>query len=158
MTPDKYYVSFPYGIYDPELVREHRRLIKKDETFFLSHDGKTVRDGEYLGFTFNEKQFIKYRKDLRQKGTSSHALIGDELRRLPPEKKWSARYFSLDEVFGSAIIDGQNVVETPWYYNIGSWSGLRRFLATDFALERPSKDMLSAKGLSKLGDFNDEEE
>jgi len=158
LTPDKYYVSFPYGAYDPELLREHRIDIKSDKTFFLSYEGKTIKDGEYLGFTFNEEQFIKYRKDLREKGTSSHILDGEELKRLPPEEKWSARYFSLDEVFGSAIIDEQNVVELPWYHNIGSWKGLRSFLGSDIILERPSRDMLSAKGLDKLGEFNDEEQ
>ena len=59
---------------------------------------------------------------------------------------------------GSAIIDEQNVVELPWHYNIGSWKGMRSFLGSDKILERPSRDMLSAKGLDKLGEFNDEEQ
>ena len=158
LTPDKYYVAFPYGAYEPEFLREHRGLIRSDETFFLSHEGKTIKDGEHLGFTFNEEQFIKYRRDLRKKGTSSHAMIDGQMKRLPAAESWSARYFSLDEVFGSAIIDGQNVVELPWYYNIGSWQGLRSFLGSDKILERPSKHMLSAKGLEKIGEINDEEE
>ena len=137
----------------PKLIRSctDKAVKRKDIVSILYHD--EILKG--LGLT--EEQFIKYRRDLREKGTSSHILDGEDLRRLPPEEKWSARYFLLDEVFGSAIIDEQNVVDLPWYYNIGSWKGLRSFLGSDKILERPSRDMLSGKGLSKLGDFNDEE-
>ena len=55
--PDKYYVSFPYGVYDPEILRPHRKDISSERPFMLSHKGKTVQDNEYLGFTFDKDDF-----------------------------------------------------------------------------------------------------
>ncbi len=35
LIPDKYYVAFPYGVYKPELLREHRKIISSSERFFF---------------------------------------------------------------------------------------------------------------------------
>tara|TARA_Y100000593_G_scaffold14363_1_gene27180 strand:+ start:16 stop:906 length:891 start_codon:yes stop_codon:yes gene_type:complete len=155
-APNKYYVAFPYGVYDPKTLREHRKEIASDKGFLLSYCGKTVRDNEYLGFTFDSDDFIRYRKQIREKGTgvkvpkqeTESGEIPSKL--LPLEERWSARFFSLDKIFGSAKIRGAEMVELPWYWNIGSWEGLREFLSSGDKIERPNKDLLSYHEYNKI--------
>lgn len=163
ITPDRYYVSFPYGIFPADRVlRKHRRDISSTKSFFLSHEGKTVRDGEYLSFTFSPEEFIKYRRDLRQSATKKFVNSGDQIPKetLPLEERYSARYFSLDKVFGSAILDDANVVETPWYYNIGSWEGYCEYIASEDKkiIKRPSRTFFGYREFNGIGADNENRE
>jgi hypothetical protein len=137
--PDKFYTAFPYGVYDMRFLREHRRAISSDQGFYLSWNGKTIKDGLYLGFSFTPEEFIEYRKHLRQSSTgeyvpSKNGEIPKE--RLPFKERYSARYFSLDFVFGIGNTSGANVVSVPDYHNIDSWEGLRTYLGSDHKLIR----------------------
>ena len=38
IIPKRNYVAFPYGIYDPEILREHRKNISLDKPFMLSYN------------------------------------------------------------------------------------------------------------------------
>jgi hypothetical protein len=64
-VPDKYYVSFPYGVYDATQLQQYRSNISSKAKFYLSYDGKTVCDGEYLSFTFDAEDWKKFRKIIR---------------------------------------------------------------------------------------------
>ena len=102
VTPDRYYVAFPYGIYEPEVLREHRKEISSRRDFCLTYKDRTVRDGEYLGFTFTDKDFVAIRKHFRQNSTGMYksTLDGSIPRdKLPLHERYSARNFSLEEVF-----------------------------------------------------------
>ena len=157
-VPQKFYTAFPYGVYDPAFVREHRRVISSAKNFFISHEGKTVRDNEYLGFSFGEEEFIEYRKIVRREGTG-RMVPGQEYggrEELPLHERWSARNFTLDKVFGSAILEDSNVVEAPWYKRIDNWDGLRDFLSSEFKLERPSKKLFSYKEWNPIGEDREE--
>ena len=37
--PSKYFVSFPYGIYNPTIIGENRKLIRGPDSFYSSHNG-----------------------------------------------------------------------------------------------------------------------
>ena len=52
LVPEKFYVTFPWGIYDPRFIREHRQLIRSCDRFLLSHDDETVKENKFLAFTF----------------------------------------------------------------------------------------------------------
>jgi hypothetical protein len=149
VVPDKYYVSFPYGVYQPWTVREHRSKISDAGGFFLSHEGKTVKDGEYLGFTFDADDHKACVKKIRQEGTGEKVPGSDfsNSERLPIEERWSARFFSLDKVFESVKIDGAMTVDTSWYYNIDNWDGLCAYLGSNEQKEvkKPSSNYLNKR-------------
>ena len=132
VIPDRFYAAFPYGVYEPNLVRPYRRKISSKVGFYVTHENKTIKDGKYLGFTFDGEDFKKFRKVVRQgtgeKFPNKPALSAEKL---PIGERWSARYFSLDKIFEPAIIDGANTVEVPWYYNIDNWSGLCTYLGSE---------------------------
>ena len=159
-APDKYYVSFPYGIFDPEIIRPHRKTISSHETFCLRHNDKTIKDGEYLSFTFNGRDFINFRRVIREEGTGiwdPESELRDGLyptKRLPIEKRWSARHFSLDKIFKDVILDNVSIIDLQWYYNIGSWRGYRNFLASRHEVARPPEKLLGYKEFNPIGEDN----
>jgi hypothetical protein len=153
VAPDRYYAAFPYGAYCPEFLREHRKKISSDRPFFLSYAGKTVRDNEYLGFTFDSDEFIRIRREFRRKATGTRQKGGQFPNKvLPLEERWSARFFSLDKIFGSVNINSVEVVEVPWYWNIDNWEGLKEFLSSGDELKRPNKEMLFYREFNKIGE------
>ena len=153
VAPDRYYVAFPYGAYCPEVLREYRKKISSDRPFFLSYAGRTVRDNEYLGFTFDSDEFKRIRREFRRKATGTRQK-GEQFpsKVLPLEERWSARFFSLDKIFGSVNINSVEVVEVPWYWNIDNWEGLKEFLSSGDELKRPNKEMLFYREFNKIGE------
>jgi len=161
-VPKKYYVSYPYGVYDPKLLRPHRRDISGKDLFYLSCEGKTFKDGEYLGFSFREEDYKTILKTMKS-GTGmfdpATYVYNENYDRLPLEERNSARNFSLDKVYESVTMGGAKEVELPWYYRIDSWDNLTNFLGSEEAnlLARPSKKMLYYRELNPIG-IDDEEE
>jgi len=123
VIPDRYYTAFPYGVYEPDILRGFRKDISSRRDFFLSHQDKTVCDGEYLGFTFDAEGYFRYRDTVRHEGTGIRVpgQVGIPTKSLPLEERWSARFFSLDKVFKSAKLDGAKKIDLPWYQKIDSW-------------------------------------
>ena len=62
INPERFYVSFPYSVYPPEILRPSRLSISKDINFALTHGEKSFKTNDMLGFTFNKKQMIKIKK------------------------------------------------------------------------------------------------
>jgi len=147
VTPDRYYVSFPYGVYPVEFLREYRPLISSYTGFYLSYENKTVKDNQYLAFTFDSQEFIKIRKNLRKKATgmyTSDLVDGFPKETLPIGERYSARFFTLKDVYGCMDFKKSEVVEVPWYYKIDNWNDYCDFLASENAKEvkKPAKYIL----------------
>ena len=68
IIPDKYYVSFPYGLINPRDLMESRKFISSKDNFYVMHNNQTVQDNLYSSFTFGKDEFVKYRRNVR-KGT-----------------------------------------------------------------------------------------
>ena len=136
VIPDKYYVAFPYGVYPVEVLREHRKLISSPATFYLTHEGKSVKNGEYLGFTFDAEDFKRCRKSVRSKATSGWDKDGN---RLPIEKRYSTRHFPLDIVFKHVIMEERNAVPIPWYHRVDNWGGYRDYLSASVTVDKPER-------------------
>ena len=160
-TPSRYYVAFPYGMYDPKIIREHRKYLPShdpEKGFFLTHEGKTVRDGLYLGFTFSPEDWLEFRRSVRKQGTrewiNSGAPGNIPTEKLPFEERWSARYFSLDKIFGCAKIDNAKTIELNWYHEVDNWDGYRKYLGSPEAdkVKRPDK-LLPRGTLTILGGY-----
>ena len=98
LIPSRYYITFPYGIYPPWVVSKHRKRISSMNPFFICHEGKTIKDGEYLGFTMDASEYKEYVAGVKQSCSG-----GD--KSLPIAERWSSRLFSLDKIFKSAKIN-----------------------------------------------------
>tara|TARA_R110000824_G_scaffold323323_2_gene510254 strand:+ start:119 stop:997 length:879 start_codon:yes stop_codon:yes gene_type:complete len=146
LVPSRYYVAFPYGIYPPESVFEHRKKISHKDPFFLSFEGRTVKDGEYLGFTMSGEEYKAYVRSIKESCTS-----GD--KSLPPAERWSSRHFGLDKIFECGKIEESKKHELPWYYRADTWESLKEFWASPSSgkLKRPSASMFKRSNYNKIG-------
>lgn len=159
VVPDRYYAAFPYGVYEPEILRIHRKSISSRRDFFLSYKNKTVRDGEYLGFTFDDEGFFRYRDTVRQEGTGVRVpgQAGIPTESLPLQERWSARFFSLDKVFKSATLEGAINVKLPWYKKIDSWESFCDYAGSNNSQKifRPDKCILHYREWNPIGVDNE---
>lgn len=160
VAPDRYYVAFPYGVYEPEVLRPFRNQISSRRDFFLSYKDRTVREGEYLGFTFDAASHSEYVKVVRSgtgdKIPGQHRSGEIPTERLPLHKKWSARFFSLDKVFKPAKVEGAVVADVDWYYKIDSWDGFCKYVGSGNSVQRPAKCILSYREWNPIGVDNSE--
>ena len=111
--PERFYVSFPYAAYSLKNIREYRYPISSQENFFISYEGKTIVDGLYLGFTFNEKSARYYWKKIKELVRKKEKLL-------------------LANIFDSRIIETGNMIAVPSYYQLDSWKGYSRCIASEY--------------------------
>ena len=153
LAPRKYYVSFPHGIYRPELLREHRKTISSINPFLLKYKDQSIRTGAQLSFTFDAEDWKIFRDILKLRRED---LIKDELL----DKKNPAIDFTLDMVFKNGNI--QNVVEAqvPWYYSIDSWDKYCLFLGSEQRKElaHPGPHILKYREYNRIGYEPDDEQ
>jgi len=135
VLPTKYFVSFPYGIYDPNIVTAHRDNIRGPDSFFLSHQGKTVRDNMYLSFTFSPEDWPKFKHHIKNQCTGGSRLI-------PAAERWSSRHFTLDKVFNVDVISIDKKVEVPEYHDLSSWDNLQDYYRSDIKIPRPTRQFM----------------
>ena len=159
VKPDKYYVSFPFSVFNSFDLRQHRRKIRSKNNFYVTKNGLSVEDNLYASFTFGKEEFVKYRRIIRQKGTGMYDLQspiderGIHTERLPIEERYSARHFDLQDVFIDLDITDENSVEPSWYYDIGSWEQYCEFLGTEESkkIKRPNRSVMSYREFNKIG-------
>ena len=156
VIPDRYYATFPYGVYPVEFLRQYRKNISSDKAFALSYCGKTIKNNEYLAFTFNSEDFIKVRKNLRKQATGKYITNKDggiPKETLPLHERYSARFFTLDQVFKPLDLTNAFISEVTWYHNIDSWEGYCNFLASEDRknIHAPSKHILNYREWNSIG-------
>ena len=52
LKPTKYYVSFPCGVYDPTVLKQHRSIISSDKNIYLSCAQQSALSNHFLGISF----------------------------------------------------------------------------------------------------------
>lgn len=135
VLPTKYFVSFPYGLYDAKMIREHRDSIRGPDSFFLSYNDKTVRDGLYLSFTFFPEDWPKFKHHVKSQCTGGS-------RDTPIQQRWSSRHFSLDKIFNIDVISIDKKVEIPEYYDLDTWDSLQDYYRSEMKMPRPSRQFM----------------
>tara|TARA_B100001250_G_C19799826_1_gene790499 strand:- start:696 stop:1574 length:879 start_codon:yes stop_codon:yes gene_type:complete len=142
IVPDMYYVSFPWSLYPPDIVREHRKLISSNDRFRITTRGEGIKHGKMLGFTFNKQDFINCRAWVRKNGTGRYVPGGEKNEQgiprelLPPEERWSARHFQLDEVF-SQLGDAAGTLDLSYYHDATSFEGYRQWASSQIEIKKP---------------------
>jgi len=116
LIPDKYFVSFPYGLYDPTTLRKKRHMLRSSKSYVVSHNGKSVADGLQTAFTFDRDVFVYARREVRKYKTE------------------------LDEIFKSVILDEPIEIEIPWYHQIDSWENYREYLTSENQLVKHTEN------------------
>tara|TARA_R110002020_G_scaffold463852_1_gene684121 strand:+ start:1514 stop:2362 length:849 start_codon:yes stop_codon:yes gene_type:complete len=147
-APNRYYVSFPYSVYDPSELRPERPSIAKEQNFMLTYKGKSFLTGEMLGFTFDNAQRKKAVEIF--KDTECSLLLGDKLEN---EEIFYETHFGLDNVFGKTIIDIEDELELNWWYPIDSWDRYCVYLSSEERKEvrHPGQLVISYREWNPVG-------
>jgi hypothetical protein len=151
MIPDKYYVSFPYGLANPREVMSSRKWYRTDKNYYMVKDNKTIQDNIYASFTFGKEEFILYRRNVR-KGTGKFKGDYGNMEALPIEERWSARFFEPKDVFSDLDLDAANLLIVKDFFNITSWEEYRQFITSDYCeeIEKPPKDLFSYREFNRV--------
>lgn len=157
LVPDHYYVSFPFGVYGHDILSSQRKHIRGTNPFYFSWKGKTIRDGVPVGFTFTPGEWKRARTFIKSNSRSYYPPEDPaELpsRRLPKEERYESRGYSLQEVFSGAPLEGANITELSWFYDLTTWDGYCTLLSSVHRKEivKPSKLLFPGSVLNKLGE------
>jgi hypothetical protein len=120
--PELFYIAWPFGIYDPERIRQHRNQIrdrKYKKCSLLSYNGLTVKDGEYLGFTIKWSEAKRLRKRVWHKQTLKSGWNGEYIE---PEDRYSARWFQVEDIFDDLDDSEYEIIEVEEYSRIEDWN------------------------------------
>ena len=132
--PTSYFVSFPFGIYRQKIMKQQRTAIRSGKRVYGSYEGKTVRDGLYLPFSFTPDDWKELKWQLNQNNSGGS-------KSLSLEERWSAKNFTLDKIFKHDKITIDKKVEIEQYYDIDSWDSLREYYSSSLNITKMSDTM-----------------
>jgi len=137
VVPDKYYVSFPWGVYPPDILREHRRTISSDNKVFLSFGGENITHGHYMGFSFDAEDFFMLRDTFKEK----YKITGKGVQKI-----------KLNELFCFLDLASHKKILCPWYHSIDNWGDYSNYIGSTDAksLSPISSFILKRKELNKM--------
>ena len=103
IVPYRYYVSSPYGIYNPK-INDARSLVKSSESFRYTFEGRSALSGCNMGFSFSVRQFKHCSYLFKKINVKSD--------------------YSLDMIFDNDIMyENNQSIELDNYRDISSWQG-----------------------------------
>ncbi len=131
VEPVMFYTSFPYGTYEPKTVRAFRKPMIRGMRVMAMHDGKSVKDNEYLGFSFKPEDMQQFIDIVRAGARRTFRNENNELEKLPIEDRYEAKNYTLDKIYGGYNPDEIFTKTIKWYHNISKWDSYRKFLGSD---------------------------
>tara|TARA_Y100001938_G_scaffold88678_1_gene121525 strand:+ start:317 stop:1198 length:882 start_codon:yes stop_codon:yes gene_type:complete len=146
LTPEKYYISFPFGLFDIYFIRQHRKIIRdKQKNLIFKYNGKSVIDNQYLPFTMTGEDFKLCRRAINQKTTREYLPpLPDQKypsRKLPLHQRWSARNFTLSEIYEPLQGSPHTSVNLEWYYDASKWANYADYISSNNLIEKPLDDL-----------------
>lgn len=122
--PDKFYVSFPFGLFDPKEIRDNRFDIASNKPFFLTKQGKTALDNVHLSFTFNQDDLTRFVDNFK---TLENNLSID----LDTQFEHFTTKVDLDILFENQRKQNKVLFEPSWFYQIDNWLAYRNFMSKE---------------------------
>jgi hypothetical protein len=146
LTPEKYFISFPFGVFDIYFIRQHRKLIRdKTKNLIFKYNGQSVIDNQYLPFTMTGEDFKLCRRAINKKTTREYLPpLPDQKypsHKLPLHQRWSARHFTLSEIYEPLSETPHTSVDLDWYHDVSSWSGYVEYISSNNLIDKPLDDL-----------------
>jgi hypothetical protein len=123
--PRMFFCSFPYGIVSEESMYEFRKHANKTVNTIMSFEGKTVKDGLMLPFTFSLQDYRRCKSHIRDYAIS----IWDKNDRSTEHSP--ALHFSIKDVFAAVDTSQSTLLDSTWFHQINSWESYKKFLSSD---------------------------
>ena len=135
LSPDRFYIAWPYGYYDPWLLRSHRKDLFEGPVL-LQNKQETIKNNKYLGFTLDVEQVHSLAE--QSITTSSGLWNQSRTEKLPIEKRYSYRNLNISEVFADLDISSYKKVLVENYQTIDCWEKYCDFLSIYKSIKKPS--------------------
>ena len=119
VIPKNYYISFPFSYIDDATPRKFRSEMRSRGNILCSYEGQTVRHGALLDFCMDDVACKQYIYDLKRSSTGGSGSV---------EKRWSARYFSLANIFKNGNIDIEMTIPALEYLSVSDWESYTKLL------------------------------
>ena len=136
LAPDKFWISWPYGYYRPDIVRDARKQISSDRVM-LCHREETIKDNLYLGFTLEMPQIEKLIVESKTRSTGMWKDPETRKEKYSVEDRFSYRNFTLQQVFETLECANYNRLDVKNYYNLDSWPDYCNFLSHNSSIRKP---------------------
>ena len=154
--PQKYYISFPFGVMDHSEVRSYRDVVRDpNRNLFFTKDGKDVRSGLHLSFTMDPIDFKLCRRNVNSKTTKAfYPPLPNEKypsKKLPLEDRWSARHFDFSVVFDKVETKNAVFVEPEWFHDVLKWDGYDAFMRSNDRPKRLFYLLTKSRRQAKIG-------
>lgn len=130
LKPRKFYVAFPFGALPLENARKQRHCVLKRQNLFFSYQGKTVKDDEYLSFSFDSYDLVSCIRNIRsieRKWAEEQVKQG----KICPSRHLPSKKMKLSQIFGHLNYSTDVIEEVPWYYNLDGWENYCKFLGSE---------------------------
>lgn len=146
LTPEKYFISFPFGVFDIYFIRQHRKMIRnKNKNLFFKYNGLSVANNQYLPFTMTGEDFKLCRRAINKKTTRGYLPpLPDQQypsQKLPLQERWSARHFTLSDIYEPLVTMPHESVDLEWHYNISSWQNYVEYISSGNLINKPLDDL-----------------
>ncbi|MBT5638146.1 MAG: hypothetical protein HOJ16_06250 [Candidatus Peribacter sp.] len=153
VVPSRYYVCFPYGVYDPSQLQKHRKVLSSPNRVVLTHEScNALNKDTYLGFSMSPED---YKNCVHQ---AKKSCTGND-KSLPIAKRWSSKDIGIREMMQGCVIDAGTVeVNVDWYFSIDNWQDYQYYFLSGKTSEikRPSKHIFKNSTFKKLKGTDDE--
>ena len=136
LTPDKFYVAWPYGWYNPSEVRQHRRAIL-DSDFAFQFKNETVKDNLYLGFTLSTQQIDKLISEVKEVSTGIWKDPEVRGEKLAIDERFSYKRFDLKKVFERVVFKDYELSEVKEYFPLDCWKNYCDYLSKSNNVAKP---------------------
>ncbi|MCK9596324.1 hypothetical protein M0R19_04030 [Candidatus Pacearchaeota archaeon] len=133
-SPSKFYVAFPYSVYDPYFVNDFQPEIRSSNNFILRYKEKSIFDGYPIGFTFNLNELKKYLLNIYTNlGWKFNEKKGNFFSRC--DAKSDILDASLNDIFIKDLLLSKEVhcADLPWYYRIDGWNYYKDYMKSSFS-------------------------
>lgn len=136
VTPNRFYISFPYSVYPAGNLRNKRTKISNKENVFVeTPDGKTIKDGKLVGFSMTPKEYSGYLSNFRDNEKllwkngewKDGKLVGEKLA---PDERYTGRFIKPEQVFNTAHIPEETKYKISWHHDISTWESYCAFLGS----------------------------
>lgn len=131
LIPDKFYVCFPYGMYDCRETRIRKeQQITRSENVFYTFKGKSVMDKEYLPFYCSNQ----YTEDIMKfmKRRSINLRISNPLRTDIDDNLYDISTILKGSITMPEVLTGKKkFIELKNYKRIDTWEGYVDYMRSD---------------------------
>jgi hypothetical protein len=137
-TPEKFYVAFPHGVYNPRSILQLReKLHSSKKNLFLMHKGANVVNNKLLGFCFNQYDLNRimwnFKTLIREQGTTADPIK----KKIIWKSAASRKNVDFQKTF-RVISNSEEVseyIDVPWFYEIDSWEKYSKYMGSKEAKE-----------------------